>query len=335
MKVFRTAWLTTNRNCNNNCNWCYAKKTLSSNAKMDFDQAKVAVDELRRRDVKKIVLIGGEPTIYPNFIELVDYIHKSGIKVSVASNGKLFSDMNLAMKVKEAGISHVDISIKATTEEEYFNNTHTNGLESVVKGYHNLQVAGVNVSASYVITDDNKESFDKLIDFLKTNKISSIFLQFIKPTLGIGEHDEIMRMDDMGKFVTYIYNRMKCEEINYSIEISFPICLVEENVWNSLVEEKRVANCCHVPKGTGINFDEKFRVIPCNHFGEFPFSSDPIDFSDPCAIDKLYSTKRVKKFRALTRMYLTEKCRTCDKWNICGGGCFTRWLSENPNNYIK
>lgn len=335
MKRFGIAWLTTNRNCNNNCSWCYAKNTLGTKAMMDLETAKLAVDELKRRGVKKIVLIGGEPTIYPHFFELAQYIAESEIQVSVASNGRKFANIEFAQKAKEAGIEGVDISIKATSEEEYYANAHARGLGEMIAGYHNLKAVGVHVSTSYVVVDDDKKHFDEFVDFLEKEGISSVFVQFVKPTLSLNETYEIMPLDKMGKFVTYIYERLSKTNIDYTLEISFPICLVEEDVWDNLLKENRISNCCHVPRGSGINIDEAFRVLPCNHFAEFPFSDTPVDFSDETALDSLYETEAVKEFRKTARMYPAQKCETCDKWNICGGGCLTRWLTEDPNSYIK
>lgn len=335
MKKFKVAWLTTNRNCNNNCSWCYAKNTLSSKAQMSLEKAKYAVDELKKRGVKKISLIGGEPTIYPHFFELIQYISEQGVKVTVASNGRKFSDIKFAQKIKDAGVYGVDISIKATSEEEYYANTHAHGLNEMVQGYHNLKEVGVPVSTSYVVVDDDKERFNNFVKFLESEGIESVFIQFVKPALSLGEPDKIMPLDKMGEFVTYIYNRMKTSNVKYGLEISFPICLIDDEIWERLVAEQLVSNCCHVPQGIGINFDENFRVIPCNHFAEFPFDDVPIDFKSPQKLDELYESEAVKEFRRLVRTYPTEKCENCDRWDICGGGCFTRWLCEDPRKYIK
>lgn len=335
MKNFSTAWLTTNRNCNNNCSWCYARNTLHNKGIMSLDDAKLAVDELARRGVKSIVLIGGEPTIYPYFFELSRYIKSKGIKVRVPSNGRKFKELEFAQETKDAGIDSIDISIKALTEEDYHRNTNSYGLHDMLEGYHNLKKVGIHVSTSFVIVNDSRKDFDELVRFLKENDITSINLQFVKPTLSLGQEDEIMKISEMGRFVEYIYEKMSQTGIQYGIEISFPICLIKRDVFDALVKENRVVNCCHVPKGTGINFDESFKVIPCNHFAEFPFSDTPVDFSNPDDIDQLMESEVVKEFRYKARCYPTVKCQTCADWEICGGGCFTRWLSVNPNDYIK
>ena len=67
----KTAWFTTNKSCNNRCSWCYARETKFSNAFMDLGNACKLVDELYKNNVKNIVLIGGEPSIYKYLIPLI------------------------------------------------------------------------------------------------------------------------------------------------------------------------------------------------------------------------------------------------------------------------
>ena len=136
-------------------------------------------------------------------------------------------------------------------------------------------------------------------------------------------------------FVGQIYKKLCNTSINYCIEISFPLCLVEPSILDKLSKENRIVNCCHVPRGSGINFDENFRIIPCNHFADYPFSDTPVDPLKPSSIEEILSADIVKRFRHLARSYPALKCQSCNLWEQCGGGCFTRWLSLDPNDYIK
>ncbi len=331
----KSAWLTTTRSCNCRCNWCYAKETLGWKSFMDFDKAILAVDELKRKGVSKIVLIGGGPTIYNRFLDLIKYIHKSGINCTIATNGIKFKDINFAKATVEAGANNINISLKATTEEEYKALTGNGALKDVLLGYRNLQSIGFNPIFSYVIVNNNYHNFENLINLLERNNVTKVGFQFVKPVLELYKYDEIMNLKDMAKFTEYIYQRMKNSRVQYSVEVSFPLCLIDNNVLNKLISERKITTCCHVQKGSGIVFDTDFKVLPCNHFAEYPFSAKPIDFSDGEAIEKLWQSEEVKSFRDKARCYPSKVCKTCEYWNICGGGCFTRWLFINPNDYIN
>lgn len=336
MRKLSTAWLTTNRNCNNQCSWCYAKNTWHNKCMMEFEKVKETVDRLYENGIKRIVLIGGEPTLYPHFFETVEYIRSKNIPVCIPSNGRIFSNINFCKKMADAGISSVDISIKAIDEESYKQSTGVDGFKQMINGYHNLKNIGIPVIASYVITKYDENEFDKLIELLKKEDFSPVTIQFVKPTLKLENCEQIMSILDMGKSVEYIYNRINNTNIEYRFEISFPICMIDRGVFEALVKSGRIANCCQVPKGTGINFDENFKVIPCNHFAEFPLSDKPVDvknFNEE--VDSILESELAMKVRQLSSSYPTVKCQTCKDWYICGGGCFTRWLSADPNEYIK
>ena len=330
-----TGWLTINRNCNNHCKWCYAQNVWNNTSIMDFEKAKRAVIELKKRGARRIILIGGEPTIYPFFFDIIRYIRENGLNVSVASNGRKFSNMEFARETVKAGITGIDISIKALTEEEYKENTGNYGFKQMIEGYNNLVALEFIPSVSYVITTGDSKRLEDLAKFVSENHMKKVSLQFVKPVIGAKEDsEEIMDIKVMGKFVETIYHVMEKYAIDYYLEISFPLCLVKREILDKLIYENRVINCCHVPSGTGVILDQDFKVLPCNHFAEFPFSKDSVDFDHEDSLEKIWESEIVKEFRRKARCYPATKCQTCSMWNECGGGCFTRWLFLNPADYI-
>lgn len=330
----KSAWLTTNRSCNCRCEWCYAQKTLERSKYMDFEKAQIAIQELKKCHVKKIVLIGGEPTIYKHFLELVRYIRENDINCTVATNGIAFANLEFSKDTIKAGVNNINISLKAASEDEYVKYTGTKSLGKVLKGYRNLKQIGFKPVISYVIVNDNQYDFDRLVDLLERNHIDHVGFQFVKPVLELNQTTSIMDLRKMASFVDYIYMKMKHTQIKYSIEVSFPLCLINKHVLDNMINEKKIVTCCHVQRGSGIVFDTDFKVLPCNHFAEYPFTSKPIDFSVEKPIEKLWESKSVSDFRRTSRCYPSEKCFKCEYWNICGGGCFTRWLFINPKDYI-
>lgn len=63
-----SGWLTINRLCNLNCSWCYAKSIKASKRNdMSMETVDKAVQLFRKMPMESVILIGGEPTIHPNF----------------------------------------------------------------------------------------------------------------------------------------------------------------------------------------------------------------------------------------------------------------------------
>lgn len=334
MRKIKTGWLTITRKCNNFCEWCYTQNKLNCES-MKYEDAISGVDKLVEMGANRIVLIGGEPTIYPNIVELIKYISTKGIKVSIATNGRKLSDVGFAKEIVDAGVNSINISLKGTSEEEYKKYTKSIGLNEAIQGYNNLHKLGFkNISLSYVIVDDNKENFNNIIRLIEKNQLRNIVFQFVKPVLELKDNDELMNIEKMGKFVTYIYNSMKKTKTNYCLEISFPLCAVEEEILKKMIDENRITTCCHISKGSGLIFDTDLKILPCNHFAEYPYSEDKIGAQSVEKISEFLESEICLKLRETAGSYPSKKCIECDKWAICGGGCFTRWFYQNPGEII-
>lgn len=116
------------------------------------------------------------------------------------------------------------------SEEDYYKNTGTRGLQKVLKGYQNLKRLKFNPIVSYVIVSDDENEFDKLVELLEKNNVDRVGFQFVKPVVEIYQTDTIMDIRAMANFVEYIYERMKMSDIQYSLEISFPLCLIKKEI---------------------------------------------------------------------------------------------------------
>lgn len=328
--VPKTAWLTTNRNCNNNCTWCYASKC--NDKIMDFDKIKDCIDELYKLGIQKIILIGGEPTIYNDLIKTIRYATKKGIEVSMASNGRKFSDYNFASRIVKAGLKNCNISIKGFNEDEYVKNTNAIGFNEMVAGYHNLKKLGINVSTSYVLCDNDYQNFDKFLSSFIDNNLNNISFQLYKPSVDGETYAEAPTISDLARICEYAFEKIKNTNINYSFEMSIPLCSLNELVLEEMISKKCLTTCCHITKGTGIIFDSNFNVLPCNHFVNKPLNDTPIEKGE---ILNFWNSKIPTEFRKAIKTYPDNKCVNCSKWSQCGGGCFLRWIASDPSIYIN
>ena len=105
---YRVGWLTLNRVCNLRCPWCYAKEThYSPQNTMDFETAKKLIDLLAEAKVRKVILIGGEPTLYPDIFKVLDYCNEKNLKTTLATNGLIFANKNILQQYKDHNVSKI------------------------------------------------------------------------------------------------------------------------------------------------------------------------------------------------------------------------------------
>ena len=77
--------------CNNNCMFCFSKGILKKQHK-PLQQIKKELKEGIKEGCEKLVLSGGEPTIHPNFLEILEEGKKADYKsISTITNGRMFS----------------------------------------------------------------------------------------------------------------------------------------------------------------------------------------------------------------------------------------------------
>ena len=96
-----------------------------------------------RMGVDKIRLTGGEPTVHPDIVQIVDGItHIPGIRsVSMTTNGVLLE--KLAVRLAQAGLERVNVSLDTTDPTEFFQITRRNSYDKVWGGIQAAEAAGL------------------------------------------------------------------------------------------------------------------------------------------------------------------------------------------------
>ena len=74
--------------CNYACDHCIDWDILNSKVRHDDDALRRALQTMAGRGLKSVILIGGgEPTLYPGFPGMVEFLKGMGLQVAVVSNG--------------------------------------------------------------------------------------------------------------------------------------------------------------------------------------------------------------------------------------------------------
>ena len=76
--------------CNYNCSFCGPEHKIGDRRWKSLDTYKMYVDKLLNATGPNpwFILTGGEPTLFPEFIELMSYLKAKGAYVCLITNGK-------------------------------------------------------------------------------------------------------------------------------------------------------------------------------------------------------------------------------------------------------
>jgi len=74
--------------CNYACDHCIDWDILNSRVKHEDDQLRASIERMAERGLRSVILIGGgEPTLYPGFVDFVAFLKQLDLSVSVVTNG--------------------------------------------------------------------------------------------------------------------------------------------------------------------------------------------------------------------------------------------------------
>jgi radical SAM protein with 4Fe4S-binding SPASM domain len=125
--------------CNLDCVYCSKKGSLT----LDLDPALLnrALDEALELGLKKVEFTGGEPLLYPAFMETAHRLVKQGAAVLIVSNGTLV-DGETAKKLADLGVA-VSISLSTLDEKKFHHMSQKEGLfKTVLDTFKHLKANG-------------------------------------------------------------------------------------------------------------------------------------------------------------------------------------------------
>ncbi|WP_166870958.1 mycofactocin radical SAM maturase [Salinibacterium sp. ZJ450] len=147
--------------CNLSCVHCLSSSGRRDSRELSTDECKAVIDELERMQVFYVNIGGGEPTVRPDFWELVDYATAHHVGVKFSTNGvKITPDV--ATRLATSDYVDVQISLDGATAEV---NDHVRGpgsYDTALRAMQNLADAGfTGFKISVVCTRQNIGQLDE------------------------------------------------------------------------------------------------------------------------------------------------------------------------------
>jgi len=187
-----------NRDCNFNCIYCYARNGVSGKQELTAEEIRDVIDQAKKIGVKKVIILGGEPMLYPRIMEMIDFIKGLDIEIELFTNGTNITE-SLAKKLSEKGVVVV---LKLNTSDEKLQDILA-GRKGAYRQIHtaldNLKKAGypgtVPMGISTVICRQNFNELVQLWEWLREQRISPYF-EMITPQGKARENDGLSVASD-------------------------------------------------------------------------------------------------------------------------------------------
>lgn len=147
--------------CNLACVHCLSSSGKRDPGELSTRQCKDIIDELERMQVFYVNIGGGEPTVRPDFWELVDYATEHHVGVKFSTNGVRITP-EVAARLAASDYVDVQISLDGATAEVNDAVRGPGSFAMAVRALENLAAAGFrDAKISVVVTRHNVDQLDE------------------------------------------------------------------------------------------------------------------------------------------------------------------------------
>lgn len=303
------------RSCNKKCSYCFADN--SSKDEMSFDLFKSILDKLEDNDIK---LLGGEPTLYSNFEEILKECETRNTYVTLVSNF-LFSE-----KIRFLLLEHIKkrpnkFSFLINSTDLNINNRMSIFKENYNEIYKEMYQFNAEMEITCGITiDENKqkEEYVEYIDYLLENLIA---IERIRISLRFpGDEDKnnfyFINNHKLGDIIIFLIKKTMNENIPIILDcIHFPC------IYSSKEEFKFSQKFL----GNSSKFKCEAQPTDCLPNGKaihcFPNSDLFVNLNDFSKSEDIKKELKQKYFLKKSKIFLPQECINCKYRNICDGPC--------------
>ena len=289
-----------------------------------------ALDFISYSEIEEVRLLGGEPTLHPNFESFVNKALSKDLKVVVFSNGLMSEDKLWHIK----GLSSDRLSVLINTIVPDETNTH-----EVMKQRYALKHLGPMASLGINIFSPGIR-FEFLLDLIREFDLSPfIRLGLAHPCTNTSNHFLHPRhYQTIGRKLLKLFKKAAESEINVDMDCGFVPCMFPENEQEFI---KKIAPDIGQRCNPILDILPNGRIISCYplaNIADTPLTSNTHETD--------LRTKFEKKFAPFRKLGIYPECSDClyRKSSQCVGGCLSAAMmrlnrnsqnSRHPKIYLK
>ncbi len=190
--------------CPNRCIHCSSLSCPETTTQLPLSTVKEVIDDAAELGASTVCLSGGEPFLYPELLEVVDYIHDHGLKTFIYSSGVTYVDgrpSNVPSEILKSLAGKIDkliINVEAADSKTYdeIMGTSFGGFELMKATIQAAVEMGIVVEAHMVPMKINYKSIPQVIELCKKLGVSLVsFLRLVNQGRTIENTEQIFQTE--------------------------------------------------------------------------------------------------------------------------------------------
>lgn len=306
--------------CGNKCPYCYVGDG-EREKHPPFNGVKKVIRKLGESGIEKILLVGGDPCVYPHLRKTVEFIKELNFECCILSNTLEFGE-NLNFFLNN--IDDFQTTILGSSSEEHDGEARNKGAyDTLIKNLTVLTQKGKEITVAISL---HKLNFDKVFEIVRNLidreriRVKELVIQRVIPS---GRAVNTLSFSLDKEQVATTFKQLDKIKNNYDVSIDFedpfPLCIVPKNY--RYLQKK---SC------------------------EWGFSKGSVNFNgglSRCGADSRFSLGNILEIDNLQlfwednqvlvdfrgRKWLPGKCQKCELLERCGGGCSLSRITNNDH----
>jgi len=293
--------------CNRGCSYCFAQGNSSKPDYMSLNLFQRSLSFIKRSNIDKVRLLGGEPTLHPQFGEILRLSRETGKSILLFTNGLIHEkELNLLLQIPTDKINVlINITQLPTEENEVFTRQRRT-IEHLGKRIS----LGINIFRPEIHQDFIFDIFQGI----EINK--SLRVGLALPRLGsenVWLHPR--QYPFVGMRIARLAEMAAKQGVHLSFDCGFVPCMFSKETLSLLRSTKADLGWRCNPI---LDIDTAGNIIHC-----FPLEGLFSARLDEEIDAKTLRTQFIKKTRLFSKVGIYTDCSECDLKHIgeCPGGC--------------
>jgi sulfatase maturation enzyme AslB (radical SAM superfamily) len=163
--------------CNYNCPGCIEANLRDKRWRFSYDKAMKILRDLKKQNCRILSFYGGEPTLHPNFVDIVGFASDLEFRPMIVTNGTGLLQDEIFCGLKDLGKGiQLRVSIDAHSQEAYVKH---HGSKSIEFDFEKIRKATlklaehVEVGISYLLTGENVGELAAALEFWKGSAVKT------------------------------------------------------------------------------------------------------------------------------------------------------------------
>lgn len=299
--------------CNNDCPHCYNEPSRFGMPPLGREGWRRVLDVLARVGVPHVILTGGEPTMHPDVLGIIEDATRRGLVAGMNSNGRRFATGDFAAQARAAGLDHLQVTVESHRPEVHDAMVGAKAWEQTTRGVRRAREAGLLTITNTTLTRANVRELDRLLDFLANDLALTTFAMNAMIHSGGGAtNPDTIEVEELASILVRVREGAKTRGMRFLWYTPTEYCRLNP------VELEIGAKRCNAGEYS-MCVEPDGAVLPCQSY----YTSAGNILSDPW--ERIWNGELFTSFRDRERdpkgSWLPEKCHECPDLPLCGGGC--------------